>query len=120
MSNKRKLSLDNLDLSKMKILRKGERGAPCSQPALLDTAKSDLVIQSQDSEPGLNCGLCTKLVDVDEIEISSLQCCLCHVYFHGCCLDIDDEVLSLLYMSRIWMGGVRRVSTCIQRLQTLR
>ena len=35
---------------------------------------------------------------MDEIEISSLKCCLCDVFYHGCCLDISDEVLSLLYV----------------------
>ena len=35
---------------------------------------------------------------MDEIEISSLKCCLCDVHYHGCCLDISDDVSSLLYV----------------------
>ena len=46
----------------------------------------------------MDCGLCCKPVDTDEIEISSLQCCLCSTYYHGCCLDLDDDVLALLYV----------------------
>ena len=102
-SNKRKLSLDNLDLSKMKLLRKDERITQGSQSSVFVNSINDLLLdnlmQSQGSVPNLNnCGLCAKTVDVDEIEISSLKCCLCDVYYHGCCMDISDEVLSLLYV----------------------
>ena len=117
--NKRKISLDNVDISKIKIPRKGEctSRALNTDSSLLCKQKDDLhnndrIILSQTSnECGFNCGLCCKTVDTSEIEISSLQCCLCNTYYHGCCLDLDDDVLALLvfYMLlRISMVDVAR------------
>ena len=68
------------------------------RPSSVSAACEVDLISSQSIECGFNCGLCCKPVDTDEIEISSLQCCLCSTYYHGCCLDLDDDVLALLYV----------------------
>ena len=98
-SNKRKLSLDSADTIEAKILR------TCGKPAfgLENGSLSQVVGLSLDPVPDL-CGHCSEIVNTDEIEISSLQCCLCTMHYHGCCLDIDDDVLSMLYVIKN-LGG---------------
>ena len=94
--NKRKLSLDNINFTKNKVSRKSERDSFALECLSLPASGS------QDTQP--KCGHCNETVNTSEIEISSLQCCLCNTYIHGCCLDIEDDVLSLLYVVRN-LGG---------------
>ena len=57
--------------------------------------------QSSDSTTittNLLCGNCNQHVSNDKLDVTALQCCLCDVYFHGSCLNVDDSLLSFLHV----------------------
>ena len=45
------------------------------------------------------CGVCKQPTSSDTIQVTSLQCCLCKLFFHGACLDINNtSLLDFLYV----------------------
>ena len=54
--------------------------------------------QSQYTSTSQICKLCNKDVTDSEFDVLTLECCLFSGVFHGCCMNLDDQMISLLYI----------------------
>ena len=55
----------------------------------------DVIENSQASRP---CELCRTNISDDQLTTTVLQCCLCDLWFHGVCCEIDDSLMEFIHI----------------------
>ena len=71
---------------------------PSISKSVKRTNKSTITSLFDDNQADKYCGTCNTVIQISDLEILFLECCLCKKYYHSCCLNIDESLEQFLYV----------------------